>query len=85
MNQVHVEGMRARSAGLGRQSNPHPAGSGPFDDWRSGWEMMDQQIGHVLGNAEGMVNGLARLRMKAEPAPRTARAAKQPELAGVSP
>lgn len=83
MNQVHVEGMRARSAGLGRESNPHPAGTPPFDDWRSGWEIMDQQIAHVLGNAEGMVDGLARLRMKAEPSPRSSRPARHPELAEV--
>ena len=83
MNQVHVEGMRARSAGLGRQSNPHPADSPPHDDWRSGWEIMDQQIGHVLGNAEGMVNGLAYLRKRTEHAPSPARTARHVELAEI--
>ena len=83
MNQVHIDGMRARSAGLSPQSNPHPAGNVPFTDWRSGWEIMDQQIGHVLGNAEGMVNGLARLRMKVEHTSREAHSSKHSELAEV--
>lgn len=81
MNQTQIDGMWARSTGLSRHSNPHPIASVLHEHWRSGWEIMDQQVTLVLGNAEQMVSELTRLRAKLEPPPRTRSAATQPGLA----
>jgi len=62
MNRLQIDGMRARSEGASCQSNPHPALAAEHAAWRFGWELMDQQIGQLLSNAEGMLDGIRRLR-----------------------
>lgn len=84
MNLTQLDGMRARSAGLPHHSNPYPTGSASHTDWHWGWDVMDQQIGHVLGNAERMMEGLAQVRMRMEHPPRPARVARTSQLVGVA-
>ena len=62
MNRLQIDGMRARSLGSPRQANPHPALAPEHAAWQFGWELMDQQIGQLLSNAEGMLDGIRRLR-----------------------
>lgn len=61
MNEDQLEGMRARAAGEIKESNPH-RDEQRRQNWGVGFELMDQQIGRLLENAQQMLDSLRRAR-----------------------
>jgi hypothetical protein len=59
---TQLEGMRARSDGQGRKSNPYPYATDDHEDWATGFDQMDAHIQVMLDNANNLIHSIGLLR-----------------------
>ena len=60
MTAWQLEGMKARTSGV--RTNPHPRSTPKNQDWRRGFDPMDDQIRQTLDNAQSMLSGMEDVR-----------------------